>query len=82
MFLKDACSAVAVCLHYFFLSAFMWMSVEGYHLYSLVVRVFDTHKDKMVTYYVIGYGIPFLIVLLVYSVSVSVGDKAYGRDEL
>uniref|UniRef100_A0A452QRQ3 Adhesion G protein-coupled receptor D1 n=1 Tax=Ursus americanus TaxID=9643 RepID=A0A452QRQ3_URSAM len=33
------CRVMAMLLHYFFLSAFAWMLVEGLHLYSMVINV-------------------------------------------
>lgn len=47
---------MAVLLHFFFLSAFAWMLVEGLHLYSMVVKVFGSEGSKHYYYYVIGWG--------------------------
>lgn len=43
-------------LHYFFLSAFSWMLVEGLHLYSMVIKVFGSEDSKHRYYYGIGWG--------------------------
>lgn len=43
-------------LHYFFLSAFAWMLVEGLHLYSMVIKVFGSEDSKHRYYYGIGWG--------------------------
>ena len=43
-------------LHYFFLSAFAWMLVEGLHLYSMVIKVFGSEYSKHRYYYGIGWG--------------------------
>ncbi|KAL8576912.1 hypothetical protein ACOMHN_067362, partial [Nucella lapillus] len=45
------CSVVAVLLHYWYTAVFVWMLVEGLHLYSKIVRVFGTERSRM-TYYV------------------------------
>uniref|UniRef100_A0A8C9U9J7 Adhesion G protein-coupled receptor D1 n=1 Tax=Scleropages formosus TaxID=113540 RepID=A0A8C9U9J7_SCLFO len=50
------CKAVAVLLHFFFLSAFAWMLVEGLHLYSMVIKVFGSEGGKHFYYYGIGWG--------------------------
>uniref|UniRef100_A0A8C5CTR1 Adhesion G protein-coupled receptor D1 n=1 Tax=Gadus morhua TaxID=8049 RepID=A0A8C5CTR1_GADMO len=50
------CKVMAVLLHFFFLSAFSWMLVEGLHLYSMVVKVFGSEGSKHLYYYAIGWG--------------------------
>lgn len=47
---------MAVLLHFFFLSAFAWMLVEGLHLYSMVIKVFGSEDSKHFYYYGIGWG--------------------------
>ena len=39
---KENCRAVAVFLHYFILTTFMWMGVEAANLYQMFVRIFQT----------------------------------------
>ncbi|XP_054095120.1 adhesion G-protein coupled receptor D1 isoform X3 [Callithrix jacchus] len=50
------CRVMAVLLHYFFLSAFAWMLVEGLHLYSMVIKVFGSEDSKLRYYYGMGWG--------------------------
>ncbi|XP_010292316.1 PREDICTED: probable G-protein coupled receptor 133, partial [Phaethon lepturus] len=50
------CKILAVLLHFFFLSAFAWMLVEGFHLYSMVIKVFGSEESKHLYYYGIGWG--------------------------
>uniref|UniRef100_A0A8D2LAA7 Adhesion G protein-coupled receptor D1 n=1 Tax=Varanus komodoensis TaxID=61221 RepID=A0A8D2LAA7_VARKO len=50
------CKVLAVLLHFFFLSAFAWMLVEGFHLYSMVIKVFGSEESKHLYYYGIGWG--------------------------
>ncbi len=50
------CKIMAVLLHFFFLSAFAWMLVEGLHLYSMVIKVFGSEGSKHFYYYGIGWG--------------------------
>ena len=47
-------------MHYFYLTAFTWMLVEGLHLYLKVVQVFKTENVKIVYYYIFGWGKLFL----------------------
>ncbi|XP_072289425.1 adhesion G-protein coupled receptor D1 isoform X2 [Eucyclogobius newberryi] len=68
------CKVMAVLLHFFFLSAFAWMLVEGLHLYSMVVKVFGSEGSKHFYYYGIGWGSPLLICV----VSVTSALDSYG----
>lgn len=68
------CRVLAMFLHYFFLSAFAWMLVEGLHLYSMVIKVFGSEDSKHRYYYGIGWGLPFLICVI----SVSSAMNSYG----
>lgn len=56
IFSQLPCKVMAVLLHFFFLSAFAWMLVEGLHLYSMVVKVFGSEDSKHFYYYGIGWG--------------------------
>ncbi|XP_047387110.1 adhesion G protein-coupled receptor E5 isoform X2 [Sciurus carolinensis] len=69
------CRLVAGLLHYCFLAAFCWMSLEGLELYFLVVCVF--HGQGLSTRWLclIGYGVPLLIV----AISAAVHSEGYGR---
>ncbi|XP_049619726.1 adhesion G-protein coupled receptor D1 isoform X3 [Syngnathus scovelli] len=58
------CKIMAVLLHFFFLSAFSWMLVEGLHLYSMVVKVFGSEGSKHIYYYGIGWGSPLVICVV------------------
>ncbi|KAM9359854.1 adhesion G-protein coupled receptor D1 [Symphorus nematophorus] len=58
------CKIMAVLLHFFFLSAFAWMLVEGLHLYSMVVKVFGSEGSKHFYYYGIGWGSPLVICVM------------------
>lgn len=73
---------VAVALHYLFLAAFCWMTVEGHHLYRMVVKVFDSGRDFRRWYLLIGYGLPAIVVVVTKIVAICRDEKAYGRDEL
>ncbi|CAM9323420.1 unnamed protein product, partial [Lampetra planeri] len=69
------CKVMAVLLHFFFLSAFAWMLVEGLHLYSMVVKVFGSEGSKHFYYYGIGWGSPLVICV----VSMTSALDSYGE---
>ncbi|XP_035888249.1 adhesion G protein-coupled receptor E5 isoform X2 [Phyllostomus discolor] len=71
-----SCRLVAGLLHYCFLAAFCWMSLEGLELYFLVVRVFQGQGLSKRWLYLIGYGIPGLIV----AISAAAYHDGYGRE--
>ncbi|XP_014448119.1 CD97 antigen isoform X1 [Tupaia chinensis] len=70
------CRLVAGLLHYCFLAAFCWMSLEGLELYFLVVRVFRGQGLRTRWLCLIGYGVPLFIV----AVSVAVKSQCYGHE--
>ncbi|XP_024412591.2 adhesion G protein-coupled receptor E5 isoform X1 [Desmodus rotundus] len=70
-----SCRLVAGLLHYCFLAAFCWMSLEGLELYFLVVRVFQGQGLSKHWLYLIGYGVPGLIV----AISAAAYTNGYGR---
>ena len=53
--LQGLCTAVAAMLHYFFLSTFCWMLIQGVQLYMKVRRALKGNID-MVYFYVFGWG--------------------------
>ncbi|XP_035271868.1 adhesion G-protein coupled receptor D2 [Anguilla anguilla] len=61
---KVACTLVAALLHLFFMAAFSWMLVEGLLLWSKVVTVNLSEERHMKYYYLIGWGLPILIVTI------------------
>ncbi|XP_075032536.1 adhesion G-protein coupled receptor D1 isoform X2 [Mixophyes fleayi] len=71
------CKIIAILLHFFFLSAFAWMLVEGLHLYSMVIKVFGSEESKHLYYYGIGWGSSLVICI----VSVTSALDSYGAGE-
>nr|XP_013012353.1 CD97 antigen isoform X2 [Cavia porcellus] len=69
------CRLVAALLHYFFLAAFCWMSLEGVELYFLVVRVFQGQGLPKRWQYLLGYGVPLVIV----GISAATNSEGYGH---
>uniref|UniRef100_A0A8C6KIU3 Si:ch211-241f5.3 n=1 Tax=Nothobranchius furzeri TaxID=105023 RepID=A0A8C6KIU3_NOTFU len=72
---RVGCAVVAGLLHFFYLSAFCWMCLEGVQLFRMVVLVFNTHFK---TFYMMagGYGVPAVVV----AISASVNSKGYGTN--
>uniref|UniRef100_A0A8C6QW07 Adhesion G protein-coupled receptor E4 n=1 Tax=Nannospalax galili TaxID=1026970 RepID=A0A8C6QW07_NANGA len=73
------CSIIAGLLHYLYLAAFMWMFLEGLHLFLTVrnlkvANYTSIGRFKKRFMYPTGYGIPAFIV----AVSAIVGHKHYG----
>lgn len=59
---------MAISLHYFLLTTFVWSFVAGYQIYVLLVVIFDSSREKsgyskMSKYKVLGYGIPAIFVI-------------------
>ena len=55
-FSQTVCKVIAISIHYFFLTAFDWMLIEGVHLYLKVIQVYGTENLNMMFYYVFGWG--------------------------
>ncbi|XP_033220418.1 diuretic hormone receptor-like isoform X2 [Belonocnema kinseyi] len=55
------CTAFFSLLHYFQLTNFFWMFVEGLYLYLLVVQTFTGDNIKLRLCLVIGWGVPILV---------------------
>lgn len=73
-----ACAAFAALLHFFFLAAFTWMFLEGVQLYIMLVEVFESEHSRRRYFYMVGYGVPALIV----AVSAAVDYRSYGTERV
>uniref|UniRef100_A0AAX7VDH0 Adhesion G protein-coupled receptor G3 n=1 Tax=Astatotilapia calliptera TaxID=8154 RepID=A0AAX7VDH0_ASTCA len=70
------CLYMALLLHYSLLATFSWMALEGFHLYLLLVKVFNIYVKKyLLKLSVVGWGVPAVIV----SVVVIIDRKFYGQ---
>ncbi|XP_028573128.2 adhesion G protein-coupled receptor E5 isoform X2 [Podarcis muralis] len=72
---QTTCAVVAGLLHFFFLSVFCWMLLEGMELYLMVVKVFNTHSLRHWHIFLVGYGIPAIVV----GISAAVNSEGYGN---
>ncbi|XP_047388125.1 putative adhesion G protein-coupled receptor E4P isoform X4 [Sciurus carolinensis] len=76
---KLLCSIIAGVLHYLYLASFIWMLLEGLHLFLTVrnlkvANYTSAGRFKRRFMYPVGYGIPAVIV----AVSAIVGHRNYG----
>ena len=76
------CTVVAGVLHFLILSSFMWMLLEALQLYLLVwrlskVQVIQRDGLHWLILYLIGYGVPFVLV----GISALVYSDGYGATE-
>ncbi|XP_074523181.1 adhesion G-protein coupled receptor G5-like [Halichoeres trimaculatus] len=72
---SSLCFYFALALHYSLLATFSWMALEGFHLYLLLVRVFNIYiRRYLLKLSVVGWGVPVVIVSLV----VIIDRDAYG----
>ncbi|XP_062869388.1 adhesion G protein-coupled receptor L2 isoform X2 [Trichomycterus rosablanca] len=71
---RIGCAIIAGILHYFFLSSFAWMCLEGVQLYLMLVEVFESDYSRKIYYYISGYLLPAIVV----GVSAAVDYESYG----
>ncbi|XP_067630827.1 protocadherin-like wing polarity protein stan [Eurosta solidaginis] len=69
------CKLIAICLHYFWLAAFAWTTVDCVHLYRMLTEMRDINHGPMGFYFAMGYGAPSIVVGL----SVGVRAHEYGN---
>ncbi|XP_033633538.1 uncharacterized protein LOC117295077, partial [Asterias rubens] len=65
------CKVITIALHFFFMSMFSWMLVEGIHLYRQVISVFESEKSRLWVYFAVGWGIPVVVVIIGTSIFIS-----------
>lgn len=73
-----SCKIIAICLHYAWLAAFAWTTVDCVHLYRMLTEMRDVNHGPMGFYFSIGYGAPAIVVGL----SVGVRAHEYGNNLL
>ncbi|XP_051235835.1 adhesion G-protein coupled receptor G2 [Dicentrarchus labrax] len=70
------CFYIAVAIHYSLLATLIWMALEGFHLYLLLVRVFNIYiRRYLLKLSMVGWGIPAVIVSLV----IIIDKDSYGH---
>ena len=54
---SGACIYVGLLLHYSLLATFSWMAIEGFHLYLLLVRIFNIYISRyLLKLCLVGWG--------------------------
>ncbi|XP_075820597.1 cadherin EGF LAG seven-pass G-type receptor 3 isoform X4 [Microtus pennsylvanicus] len=71
------CTAVAILLHYFFLSTFAWLLVQGLHLYRMQVEPRNVDRGAMRFYHALGWGVPAVLLGL----AVGLDPEGYGNSD-
>ncbi|XP_026320489.1 diuretic hormone receptor isoform X1 [Hyposmocoma kahamanoa] len=61
---QTSCMIMIICMHYFYLTNFFWMLVEGLYLYMLVVETFTAENIKLKVYITIGWGAPGIFITI------------------
>jgi 7 transmembrane receptor (Secretin family) len=79
---QEICVLVGLILHYIFMAAFVWMAVEGHHLYLKLVKVFDSGISYSRIYLITGYGLPLVIVAVTGLVTECLQDRGYANHDL
>ncbi|XP_071258143.1 adhesion G protein-coupled receptor G3-like isoform X2 [Salvelinus alpinus] len=60
------CVATAAATHYSLLCTLTWFSLEGFHLYLLIIRVFNIHVNRyLLKLGLVGWGIPGIVVIII-----------------
>ncbi|XP_041755387.1 adhesion G protein-coupled receptor G3 [Coregonus clupeaformis] len=60
------CVATATATHYSLLCTLTWFSLEGFHLYLLIIRVFNIHFNRyLLKLGLVGWGIPGIVVTII-----------------
>eukprot|EP00057_Strongylocentrotus_purpuratus_P027861 XP_011682335.1 PREDICTED: G-protein coupled receptor 64-like [Strongylocentrotus purpuratus] len=73
------CGFLTALVHYFVLSSIAWMGVEGYNIYLIIVKIFNTYiQNFMIKAFLAAWGIPALIVVL----TGAIARGSYARDDL
>ncbi|KAM4597265.1 adhesion G-protein coupled receptor G5-like [Fundulus diaphanus] len=76
---NELCLYVALLLHYSLLASFTWMALEGFHLYLVLVKVFNIYVRRyLLKLSVVGWGLPAVVV----AVMVIIDKDNYGRVSL
>ncbi|XP_036400085.1 adhesion G-protein coupled receptor G5-like [Megalops cyprinoides] len=74
--IPGACKYLAIMLHYALLTTFTWMAIEGFHLYLLLVRVFNIYISRyLLKLGLVGWGGPAIVVAII----AIINTDFYGR---
>ncbi|XP_039619119.1 adhesion G protein-coupled receptor G3 [Polypterus senegalus] len=72
-----ACQLIAGLMHFFLLCTFTWFGIESFHLYLLVIKVFNIYvKHYLLKLHLLGWGLPALATIIFGSLNF------YGQHEI
>nr|XP_055070142.1 adhesion G protein-coupled receptor G3 [Misgurnus anguillicaudatus] len=61
----QVCTTLGLILHWCLLATFSWTAIEGFHLYLLLVRVFNIYfKRYMLKISLVAWGVPTVTVMI------------------
>ncbi|XP_051578001.1 adhesion G protein-coupled receptor G3 [Myxocyprinus asiaticus] len=61
----EVCQFFGLVLHWCLLATFTWTAIEGFHLYLLLVRVFNIYiKRYLLKLSLVGWGVPTVTVMI------------------
>ncbi|XP_051999382.1 adhesion G protein-coupled receptor G3-like isoform X2 [Xyrauchen texanus] len=61
----EVCQFLGLVLHWCLLATFTWTAIEGFHLYLLLVRVFNIYiKRYLLKLSLVGWGVPTVTVMI------------------
>ncbi|XP_068617051.1 adhesion G-protein coupled receptor V1 [Brachionichthys hirsutus] len=63
MFSEDSCAALALFSHYFYLSQFFWMLVQGVNFWQVLVMNDEHTERRYLLYFLFGWGLPGLVII-------------------
>ncbi|XP_068166577.1 adhesion G-protein coupled receptor V1 [Antennarius striatus] len=63
MFSEDSCAALALFCHYFYLSQFFWMLVQGVNFWQVLVMNDEHTERRYLLYFLFGWGLPGLVII-------------------
>ncbi|XP_061101408.1 adhesion G-protein coupled receptor G5-like isoform X1 [Conger conger] len=62
----NLCVYLAVMIHYSLLATFTWTALEGFHLYLLLIRVFNIYVRRyLLKLALVGWGLPAVAVIII-----------------
>ncbi|KAI5608593.1 adhesion G protein-coupled receptor G3-like, partial [Silurus asotus] len=62
---KTVCQCLGLILHFTLLATFTWTAIEGFHLYLLLVQVFNIYiRRYLLKLCLVGWGAPIITVVI------------------
>ncbi|XP_059385744.1 adhesion G-protein coupled receptor G5-like isoform X1 [Carassius carassius] len=78
---ETVCKMTGSLLHYALLSTLCWMAMEVFHTFLLIRKVFTSTLPTWI-FYLVGFGLPFLLVGILLSIQDIYVVDIYGKREI